>query len=176
MTQEHFAALDAQRGLNDIPLSPLSLLSRTADVHPSREAVIYGTRRYTWAGLQQRVRRLAGALAAHGVGQGDTVSVIASNTPELLEAHYGVPLCGAVLNAINIRLDADTIAYILQHADCKLLLVDTEFLPVVKQALEHMVNRPDVIEIPDLETKPALPASGEFPCYEEWVEIGRAHV
>ena len=169
MTQEHFAALDAQRGLNDIPLSPLSLLSRTADVHPSREAVIYGTRRYTWAGLQQRVRRLAGALAAHGVGQGDTVSVIASNTPELLEAHYGVPLCGAVLNAINIRLDADTIAYILQHADCKLLLVDTEFLPVVKQALEHMVNRPDVIEIPDLETKPALPASGEFPCYEEWV-------
>jgi fatty-acyl-CoA synthase len=169
MTQKHFAALDAQPGLNDIPLSPLSFLTRTADVHPNRTAVVYGQKRHTWAELQQRVRRLAGALATYGIGKGDTVSVIASNTPELLEAHYGVPQCGAVLNAINIRLDPDTIAYILQHADCKLLLVDTEFLPVVKQAFEHMSTQPTVIEIPDLETEPALPASGEFPCYEEWV-------
>ena len=169
MSKEHYEALSMHELRNDVPLSPLSFLRRTADVYPDRVAVIYGERRYTWRELTQRVRRLAGALEASGVGRGDTVSVIAANTPELLEAHYGVPLLGAVLNAINIRLEADTIAYILSHSDCRVLLVDSEFLPLVEQALEHVENRPVVVEIEDSGAASGIPVSGRYPVYEDWL-------
>ena len=96
--------------------------------------------------------------------------MIAANTPELLEAHFGVPMSGAVLNAINIRLDSGTIRYILQHSDCKLLLVDTEFVPVIEQALAESKQRPVIIEIEDAEAEPALPPTGSFDLYESWVE------
>ncbi len=169
MSKEHYEALSTYELHNDVPLSPLSFLRRTADVYPDRVAVIYGERRYTWRALTQRVRRLAGALEASGVGRGDTVSVIAANTPELLEAHYGVPLLGAVLNAINIRLEAETIAYILSHSDCRVLLVDSEFLPLVEQALEHVENRPVMVEIEDSGATSGIPASGRYPVYENWL-------
>jgi fatty-acyl-CoA synthase len=168
MSLNHYQALEAQSSLNDLPLSPLSFLNRTADVYPDRAAVVYGSRKYSWRALRQRVRRLAGALQAADVRKGDTVSVIAANTPELLEAHFGVPLCGAVLNAINIRLDPNTISYILKHADCALLLVDTEFIPLVEKALTAEHERPRIIEIVDTEAEPRLPPTGNYLTYEEW--------
>ncbi len=106
MPQSH---LDLQAA-NFIPLSPLSFIRRSRDIYPQRPAVIYGTRRYNWAQVYGRAVRLASALASRGVRRGDTVSIIAANTPELFEAHFGVPLAGAVLNTINTRLDAGTIA------------------------------------------------------------------
>ncbi|NIV20369.1 MAG: AMP-binding protein, partial [Gammaproteobacteria bacterium] len=132
--------------------------------------VIYGQRSYTWRELRRRVRRMAGALEAAGVARGDTVSVIAANTPELLEAHFGVPLLGAVLNAINFRLDPDTVAYILQHSDCRVLLVDTEFAPLIEQALSGVPDKPRIIEIVDAGSASGLPPSGGYPVYEDWLE------
>ncbi len=170
MSLQNYRELESRYLLNDVPLSPLSFLQRTADVYPDRTAVIYGSRRYTWREFRQRVHRLAGTLNAAGIGKGDTVALIAANTPELLEAHFGVPMSGAVLNAINIRLDSATIRYILQHSDCKLLLVDTEFLPVVEQALAESDHRPAIIEIEDAEAEPALTPTGDHPLYEHWVE------
>ncbi|NIM69106.1 MAG: AMP-binding protein [Xanthomonadales bacterium] len=170
MSQEHYGALQTRERLNDVALSPVSFLWRTADIYPDRIAVIYGERRYTWQALRRRVRCLAGALHAAGVGRGDTVSVIAANTPELLEAHYGVPVLGAVLNAINIRLDADTVSYILQHSDCRVLLVDSEFVPLVEQALADVGDKPAIIEIVDDEAASGVPPSGSYPTYQAWLE------
>ncbi|RED45770.1 acyl-CoA synthetase [Aestuariispira insulae] len=135
---------------NHVPLSPLSFLKRTKDVYPDRTALIYGTRRYSWAECYQRCVRLSGALKKHGVGKGDVVSLFAANTPELFEAHFGVPMAGAVLNTINIRLDADTVAYILRHAESKLLITDAGFAATVREALE-ILGRDDltVIDIVD---------------------------
>ena len=116
---------------NHTPLSPLSFIERTAQVYPDYPSVVYGARRYTWAETYARCRRLAGALAARGIGKGDTVSIIAANIPEMYEAHFGVPMAGAVLNTINTRLDAPIIAFILNHAESKVLLVDPEFSGVV---------------------------------------------
>ena len=105
----------APNAANFVPLSPLSHLARAADLYPHRPAVIYGARRYTWAEVRTRARRLASALAAHGVGRNVVVAMMAANTPEIFEAHFGVPLSGGILNTINTRLDPDTIAYILDH-------------------------------------------------------------
>ena len=138
-----------KRPANFVPLSPIGFLERSAMVYPDKTAVVHGARRYTYAELHARCRRLAGALAGRGVGVGDTVSVMAPNVPELLEAHFGVPMCGAVLNALNYRLDADTIRFILGHAETKVLLTDREFSPVVAQALEGMNAPPLVIDIDD---------------------------
>ena len=138
-----------KRPANFVPLSPLSFLERSAMVYPGKTAVVHGPRRYTYAELHARCRRLAGALAGRGVGVGDTVSLMAPNVPELLEAHFGVPMCGAVLNALNYRLDADTIRFILGHAETKVLVTDREFSPVVAQALEGMNAPPIVIDIDD---------------------------
>ena len=138
-----------KRPANFVPLSPLSFLERSAMVYPDKTAVVHGTRRYTYAELHARCRRLAGALAGRGVGVGDTVSLMAPNVPEMLEAHFGVPMCGAVLNALNYRLDADTIRFILGHAEAKVLITDREFSPVVAQALEGMNPPPLVIDIDD---------------------------
>src|SRR4029453_15107740 len=112
---------------NHVPLSPLGFLDRSADVFPDRVAIIHGKYRQTWSQTRDRCYRLASALAARGVQRGDTVSIIAPNTPAMLEEAFGVRLAGAVLNAINVRLDADGVAFILRHGEAKILLVDSEF-------------------------------------------------
>ena len=134
---------------NFVPLSPVGFLLRTAEVYPRRNAVIYGERRYTWQQVLKRCRRLASALAKAGIGRGDTVAVMAPNLPEGFEATFGVPMAGAVINALNIRLDADTIAFILKHGDAKVLLTEGEFAPVVKAALAKLDAKPLVIDIID---------------------------
>src|SRR5437870_2598684 len=136
---------------NFVPLSPIGFLLRSAAVYPERTAVIHGERHNTWRQSLERCRRLASALAAHGVGRGDTVALMAPNVPEAFEAHFGVPMAGAVLNAINIRLDAETIAFILQHGGAKVLLTDTEFAPVIKAALAQLDAKPLVVDIADPE-------------------------
>ncbi len=155
---------------NHVPLSPLSLARRTAEVFPDRLAVIHGEERRTWSETYSRCRRLGSALAARGVERGDTVAVMAPNVPPLLEAHFGVPLCGAVLNALNIRLDAATIAFILEHAEAKVLITDREFSPVISEALTKIEAKPLVVDIDD-----ALARSGELLgdlTYEELLSEG----
>ena len=134
---------------NHVPLSPLSLLRRSAAVYPDKIAVIHGAARYSYRQFEQRCRRLASALQQRGVGRGDTVAVIAPNVPALLEAHYGVPMLGAVLNALNYRLDAATIRFILEHGEARVLLTDREFSATVAQALAGMSQPPLVIDIDD---------------------------
>src|SRR6202030_2908148 len=134
---------------NYVPLTPIGFLVRSASVYPNRLAVVHGERRYSWREALERCRRLASALAARGVGQGDTVAVMAPNTPEAFEVHFGVPMAGAVLNALNIRLDPDTIAVILRHGEAKVLITDTEFAPVVAQALAQLDQKPVVIDTAD---------------------------
>ena len=135
---------------NHVPLSPLSFIARTAKVYPDHLAVIHGDRRYTWQETYARSRRLASAIADLGIGRGDTVAAMCANTPELYEAHFGVPMTGAVLNALNIRLDAKTIAFILDHGEAKVLLTDKEFSPTIKEALELASVNPTVIDIDDI--------------------------
>jgi fatty-acyl-CoA synthase len=134
---------------NHAPLTPLSFLERTADVFPQRIAWIHGDQRTSYADFRKRSRQLASALARRGVRPGDTVTVMAPNIPATLEAHYGVPMAGAVLNALNVRLEADTIAYILDHSESKVLLTDTEFAPVIRDALALSKARPQVVDIVD---------------------------
>jgi fatty-acyl-CoA synthase len=134
---------------NYVALSPLSFLRRTAAVYPDRTAVVHGELTRSWGQTYQRCVRLASALKGRGIGLGDTVAVMAPNIPELLEAHFGVPMAGAVLNALNIRLDAESIAFILQHSESKVLITDSEFSAVVGKALELMPVKPLVIDIDD---------------------------
>jgi fatty-acyl-CoA synthase len=138
---------------NYVPLTPLSFIKRSAEVYPDRLAVVHGAYRASWAETYARCRRLASALAAWGVGPGDTVAVMAPNTPPLVEAHFGVPMLGAVLNALNTRLDAELIAFILRHGDARVLLTDTEFALVVRAALDKLPpgERPRVVDIADPE-------------------------
>ncbi len=136
---------------NHVALTPLGFLQRTARVFPERLSVVHGSRRYTWRQTSERCHRLAGALMARGIGRGDTVAVMAPNIPEMLEAHFGVPMTGAVLNALNVRLDAATIAFILRHGEAKVLLTDTEFSAVIGEALEQLETPPLVIDIADPE-------------------------
>src|SRR5262249_46337029 len=134
---------------NYVPMSPIGFLLRSAAVYPNRTSVIHGEQRYTWRETLERCRRLASALAKRGVRAGDTVAVMAPNVPAAFEAHFGVPMAGAVLNALNIRLDAETIAFILKHGAAKVLLTDGEFAPVVKRALAQLDTKPLVIDIAD---------------------------
>ena len=134
---------------NFTPLSPLSYIERTAAVYPDYPSVVYGDRRYSWARTYARCRRLASALTVRGIGQGDTVSIIAANIPEHYESHFGVPMAGAVLNAINTRLDAPIIAFILNHAEAKVLLVDPGFSGVVSQALAQVDHDVLLVDIED---------------------------
>jgi len=136
---------------NYVPLTPIGFLLRSASVYPDRLAVAYGERRYTWRETLERCRRLASALAAHDVRRGDTVAVMAPNLPEAFEAHFGVPMAGAVLNALNIRLDPETIAFILRHGEAKVLITDTEFSPVIGEALAQLDEKPLVIDIADVQ-------------------------
>ena len=141
---------------NYVPLSPLSFLRRAAEVFPDRLAVIHGVEQYTWSETFSRCRRLGSALASRGIRHGDTVAVMAPNVPALMEAHFGVPAVGGVLNALNIRLDAKTIAFILDHAEAKVLITDREFSPVISEALSKLDKKPLVIDIDD-----PLSVSGE---------------
>jgi len=140
---------------NFAPLTPLGLLERAAAVYPDRLAVVHGAVRRNYGELYARCRRLASALAARGIGLGDTVSAMLPNVPAMLEAHFGVPMAGAVLNALNIRLDADSIAFMLEHSEAKALLTDREFAGVIKPALAKLGRKLLVIDVDD----PA--ASGE---------------
>ncbi|MBG9387354.1 acyl-CoA synthetase [Caenimonas aquaedulcis] len=125
----------ARNGANFAPISPLSFIERTAEVYPERLAVVHGDLRRNWAQVYDRCRRLASALARRGVGKGDTVAVMLPNTPPMVEAHFGIPMAGAVLNALNTRLDAETIAFMLDHGEAKVVIVDPEFAPVMKRAI-----------------------------------------
>jgi fatty-acyl-CoA synthase len=136
---------------NSAPLTPLSFLGRTAAVFPDRTAVVHGARRYSWREAAERCRRLGSALAKRGIGVGDTVAIMAPNTPEMFEAHFGVPMTGAVLNALNVRLDAAAIAFILEHGEAKLLLTDREYAPVIAQALRQLRREIPVVDIDDPE-------------------------
>ena len=122
-----------KNGANHIPLTPLSFLERAKDVYPDYEAIVYEDRKYTWSEVYKRATKFASALEKIGVGKGDTVSFLAFNTPEIFEGHYSVPMAGGVLNTINIRLDANTIAYILKHSDAKVLVVDRQLHVEVKK-------------------------------------------
>ena len=141
-------ALD-RRAANYAPLTPLSFLAWAAHVYPGKPAVIHGDRVFTYAELDARCRRLASALARRGIGRGDCVAVMAPNVPALLEAHYGIPMAGAVLNALNYRLDARSIAFILEHGNARLLIADREFSPTVEEALRVLGRPIPVIDIDD---------------------------
>ena len=134
---------------NYAPLSPLTFIERTAAVYPDRVSVIHGATRYTWKETYARCRRLASALAKRGIGVGDTVAVMLPNTPPMYEAHFGVPMTGAVLNALNTRLDAEAIAFMLDHGGAKVLITDREFSVTVEKALSMVKNRPEVVDVDD---------------------------
>jgi fatty-acyl-CoA synthase len=139
-----------RRPANFVPLSPLSFLARAALVHPGRTAVIHGDRRFSWAETAQRCRRLASALHGRGVRYGEVVAVMLPNVPAMVEAHFGIPMCGAVLNALNIRLDAESIAFMLRHGEARVLLTDPEFAPVVGAALALLGDSaPLVVDVND---------------------------
>ncbi len=134
---------------NYVPLTPLSFITRAKDIYPNYESVVYGDRSYTWLETYNRCSKFASALTKKGIGLGSTVSIIAANTPELLEAHYSIPMTGGVVNTINTRLDAQTIAYILEHSDAKLLITDTQFSPTIKKALSIYGKKIPIIDIHD---------------------------
>ena len=134
---------------NFAPLTPLGFLARSAAVYPGNTAVIDGERSFTYAEFKARCGRLAGALAGRGIGPGDTVAVLAGNIPAMLEAHFGVPMTGAVLNAMNFRLDAATIAFCLGHGEAKAFIVDHEFAELASDALARVERRPFVILVED---------------------------
>ena len=134
---------------NFTPLSPLSFLIRAAEVYPNRTSIIHGKKQFTWSETYKRSKQLASALSKRGIGKGDTVAVLCFNTPEIYETHFGVPMIGAVLNTINIRLDVDTISYILEHGEAKALISDNELSPTIKQVLDKIKNKILVIDIDD---------------------------
>ena len=159
---------------NFVALTPLSFLQRTADIYPQRESVIYNSRRYTWAQTRARCTRIASSLAARGLGKNDTVSMLAFNTPEMFEAHFAIPMSGAVLNTINTRLDPATVSYIIDHGESRVFIVDRQLWPVLEEALQSSQLKPEVIIIDDADAteKPPLPESIEFSFYEDLVEHG----
>ena len=140
--------LDRNRA-NYAPLTPLSFIERSAYTYPNRLAVVHGARRYTWKETYARCRRLASALGRRGVGVGDTVAAMLANTPEMYECHFGVPMCGAVLNTLNTRLDADAIGFMLAHGEAKVLITDREFSSTIEAALGKSGRRLPVIDVDD---------------------------
>ena len=161
-----------KRDSNFVPLTPLSFLPRTALMFADKPSVIYGSRRYVWSQTYERCKRLASALVKAGLQKHDTVAVMAANTPELVECHFGVPMAGGVLNTINVRLDARTVAYILNHGEARFLLTDTGFSKTIKQALAE-IGRDDiiVIDIIDDEAKPEGECLGQTD-YEAFIAGG----
>src|SRR5881397_1725121 len=134
---------------NYAPLTPLGFIERAAHVYPGHLAVIHGARRTTWAETYARCRRLASALAKRGIGIGDTVAAMLPNTPPMYEAHFGVPMTGAVLNTLNTRLDAEAIAFMLDHGEARLLITDKEFAPTIEAALKLVKRKITVVDAED---------------------------
>ena len=160
--------LDKNRA-NYVALSPLSFIERTAMVYPTRTSVVHGSRSYTWSETYTRCRRLASALVAHGVKKGDTVAVMLPNVPAMVEAHFGVPMIGAVLNTLNTRLDPEAIAFMLAHGEAKVLITDPEFAPTIEAALALLDGpKPLVIDALDAEY-PGTTRLGEIE-YEEFLD------
>ncbi len=160
-----------KRAANYVPLTPLSHLQRAALIFADREAVVYGTNRLTYAQYYRRVSRLASALTKVGVQPGDVVATILPNIPAQSEAAFGVPACGAVLNTINTRLDVDTVAYIFDHGEAKVALVDSQFLPLAMAAIDEMEGpAPLIIEVPD--DQAGVHAMGEQQNYEDFLATG----
>ena len=138
-----------QNQANFAPLTPLNFIERCASVYPSKVSLIHGDKQYTWAETYKRCCLLASALLKLGIGKGDTVAFMGANTPETFEGHFGVPMTGAVLNALNVRLDAKAIAFILEHAETKVLFTDREYSDTIKGALELVPQDITVIDIDD---------------------------
>jgi fatty-acyl-CoA synthase len=136
---------------NYAPLTPLTFIEWSASVYPDRAAVVHGARRYTWKETYARCVRLAAALAKRGIGVGDTVAAMLANTPEMYECHFGVPMAGAVLNTLNTRLDADAIAFMLNHGEASAIITDREFSGTIAAALEKVERKPIVIDVDDPE-------------------------
>lgn len=165
---------DLDLGKNDAnhqSLSPLTFLEWSASVHPDRIAVVHGDIRYTYKEFYARCRKLASVLAARGIGKGDTVALFAPNVPAMLEAHYGVPMTGAILNSINTRLDAPAVAFILDHGEAKVLIVDRELADVAKEAVAQADATPTVIDIDDPAYEGPGTCFGEVE-YEDFIKDG----
>ena len=158
---------------NYTPLTPLSFLARAADVYPQHPAIIYEGLTQDWATTHQRCVRLASALTRIGIGSGDTVAVLAPNTPAMYEAHFGVPMCGAVLNAINTRLDAATIAFILSHGEAKVLITDTALFKTAAEAVKQLESTVVVIDIDDPNVQTEKQRLGTIE-YEDFLTTGSA--
>ena len=156
---------------NYAPLSPIPLLERAASVFPDRPSVVHGARRYTWSETWTRARRLGSALAQRGIGKGDTVAAMLPNIPEMFECHFGIPLTGAIFNALNTRLDAATIAFVLNHGEAKILIADREYAPIVASALERIGRTITVIDVDDPEYDGAGALLGET-TYDDFIAGG----
>jgi fatty-acyl-CoA synthase len=165
-----FAGL-GRTAANFAPLTPLSFLPRAAAIYPDRTAVIHGAERISYQNLYARARQLASALAARGIGRGDTVAVMLPNVPAMLDAHFGLPMLGAVLNTINTRLDARTIAYILRHGEARALITDREFAATVGPALAQLERRPLVVDVDDPLYEGPGEKLGEM-VHEDFLETG----
>ena len=161
MSLAYGSGLD-RNAANHAPLTPLSLIARTAEVWPDHPSVVHGARRFRWGETHARCRQLASALVSRGIRRGDTVSVLLANTPEMVEVHFGVPMAGAVLNTLNTRLDAEALAFMLGHAETKVLITDTEFAPVVQKALAGAKVAPLVVDVADPEGPNAADPSGRL--------------
>jgi fatty-acyl-CoA synthase len=156
---------------NHQPLTPLSFLERAATVFPEHTAIVHGPLRRSYAAFYARSRQLASALTTQGIGRGDTVSVMLANTPAMLECHYGVPMCGAVLHSINTRLDAGIIAFQLDHALSRVVIVDREFMSLMQEALSLAIVTPLLLQYDDPEfTGPAIAPDAED--YETFLSAG----
>lgn len=170
MTGDTFSIGLEKNRANYVPLTPSFFLDRAAEVHPHRTSIVYGKWRSTWAGTFERCRRFASALSQRGVGRGDVVAVLAPNVPAAYEAHFAVPMVGAVLNMLNTRLDAATISFMLRHGGAKVLLADTEYAEVVARAVVGLDPKPIIVDITD-EAVPADGASGHT-TYEKFLAGG----
>ncbi len=157
---------------NYVPLTPISFLERAKDIYPNYEALVYEDKRFTWKQIFKRCIKFASALKKIGIGEGDTVSVMAFNTPEIFEAHYSIPMVGAILNTINTRLDAKTVSYILNHSEAKVLIVDRQLHSVLNKALETVENKPKIIDIQDDYADQSLLKKIGDKEYEEFLDTG----
>jgi len=161
-------AQDLERsGANHVPLTPLSFIERSARVYPARPSVVHGGARYTWSETYARSRRLASALARRGIGKGDTVAAMLPNIPAMYEAHFGVPMCGAVLNTLNTRLDAEAVAFMLRHGEAKVLITDREFSSII----ETLDYKGQIIDVDDPEYAGPGKRLGETD-YESFLQTG----
>ena len=170
MSKKSYSAGLDRNGANYVAMSPLSFIARAADIYPDRPAVLHGTVRRSWAETYSRCRAFASALQGMGIVGGDTVAFMAANTPELFEAHYGVPMAGAVLNALNTRLDAGTIAFILEHGEAKVLFTDREFSETIARAIDMLEREIIVIDIDDPSFEGGERLSGKT--YEDVIASG----